>query len=62
MAEVGRTHTTTHKNRGALIMSDPKNLVIALLLIGVAVLGYLYYESQQTHVRIDVPGFKLEAK
>ena len=30
--------------------------------IGVAVLGYLYYESQQTHVRIDVPGFKLEAK
>lgn len=61
MAEVGRTHTTTHKNRGAL-MSDPKNLVIALLLIGVAVLGYLYYESQQTHVRIDVPGFKLEAK
>ena len=43
-------------------MSDPKNIVIALLVIGVAVLGYLYYESQQTHGRIDVPGFKLEAK
>ncbi|WP_439544099.1 hypothetical protein [Hyphomicrobium sp.] len=43
-------------------MSDPKNLVIALLVIGVAVLGYLYYDSQQSHVRIDVPGFKLEAK
>jgi uncharacterized protein HemY len=43
-------------------MSDPKNLVILLLLVGVAVLGYLYYDSQQTQVRIDVPGFKLEAK
>jgi len=43
-------------------MGDPKNLVIALLLIGVGVLGYLYYESQQTSVKIDVPGFKLEAK
>jgi hypothetical protein len=43
-------------------MSDPKNLVILLLLVGLGVLGYLYYESQQTQVRIDVPGFKLEAK
>jgi hypothetical protein len=43
-------------------MSDPKNFLILLLLVGVAVLGYLYYDSQQTQVRIDVPGFKLEAK
>ncbi len=43
-------------------MSDPKNILILLLLIGVAVLGYLYYDSQQNTVRIDVPGFKLEAK
>ncbi len=43
-------------------MSDPKNILILLLLVGVAVLGYLYYDSQQSHVRIDVPGFKLEAK
>jgi hypothetical protein len=43
-------------------MSDPKNIVIFLLLVGVAVLGYLYYESQRNVVRIDVPGFKLEAK
>ncbi|WP_334147691.1 hypothetical protein [Hyphomicrobium sp.] len=41
---------------------DPKNLLILLLLIAVAVLGYLYYDSQRTQVRIDVPGFKLEAK
>lgn len=43
-------------------MSDPRNIIIVLLLIGIAVLGYLYYDSQQTAVRIDVPGFKLEAK
>lgn len=65
MAEVGQTHTDHTRdhtqNRGAQ-MSDPKNLVIALLVIGVAALGYLYYDSQQSHVRIDVPGFKLEAK
>lgn len=43
-------------------MSDPKNIIIVLLALGIAVLGYLYYESQQTTVKIDVPGFKLEAK
>lgn len=43
-------------------MSDPKNLVILLLVAAVAVLGYLYYDSQQTAVRIDAPGFKLEAR
>lgn len=43
-------------------MSDPKNIVIILLAVAVGVLGYLYYESQKTAVRIDVPGFKLEAK
>jgi hypothetical protein len=43
-------------------MSDPKNIVILLLIAAIGVLGYLYYESQQTTVKIDVPGFKLEAK
>lgn len=43
-------------------MRDPKNILIAVLAVAVAVLGYLYYDSQQTTVRIDVPGFKLEAK
>jgi predicted negative regulator of RcsB-dependent stress response len=41
---------------------DLKTLLIILLLAAVGVLGYLYYDSQQTQVRIDVPGFKLEAK
>jgi predicted negative regulator of RcsB-dependent stress response len=43
-------------------MSDPKSIVIVILLIALAVLGYLYYESRQTTVKIDVPGFKFEAK
>jgi predicted negative regulator of RcsB-dependent stress response len=41
---------------------DAKTLLIILLLAAVGALGYLYYDSQQTQVRIDVPGFKLEAK
>ena len=43
-------------------MVDFKTILIILLLAAVGVLGYLYYDSQQTQVRIDVPGFKLEAK
>lgn len=43
-------------------MTDSKNVVILLLLVAVAVLGYLYYDARQSTVKIDVPGFKLEAK
>jgi hypothetical protein len=43
-------------------MSDPKNVLILVLIAAVAVLGYLYYDARQTSVKIDVPGFKLEAK
>jgi uncharacterized protein HemY len=41
---------------------DMKNIVILLLVVGVGVLGYLYYESQQSTVKIDLPGVKIEAK
>lgn len=41
---------------------DIKTLVIIVLAIAVAVLGYLYYESQQNVVRVDLPGVKIEAK
>jgi hypothetical protein len=41
---------------------DVKSLLIILLVIGVAVLGYLYYQSQQSSVRVDLPGIKIEAK
>jgi hypothetical protein len=41
---------------------DAKSLLIILLVIGVAVLGYLYYDSQRAGVRVDLPGVKIEAK
>jgi predicted negative regulator of RcsB-dependent stress response len=41
---------------------DAKSLLVIVLVAAVAVLGYLYYESQQTTVKIDVPGVKIEAK
>jgi hypothetical protein len=41
---------------------DAKSLLIILLVIGVAVLGYLYYDSQRSAVRVDLPGVKIEAK
>jgi hypothetical protein len=41
---------------------DLKTILIILLAVGVAVLGYLYYESQQTAVRVDLPGVKIEAR
>jgi predicted negative regulator of RcsB-dependent stress response len=41
---------------------DTKTLIILVLLVGVGVLGYLYYDSQQSSVRVDLPGVKIEAK
>jgi hypothetical protein len=41
---------------------DTKTLIILVLLVGVGVLGYLYYDSQQSAVRVDLPGVKIEAK
>lgn len=41
---------------------DLKTLIILVLLVAVGVLGYLYYDSQQNVVRVDLPGVKIEAK
>jgi hypothetical protein len=41
---------------------DPRNILIALLVIAVGVLGYLYYDSQQHRISVNLPGFKLDAK
>ena len=41
---------------------DLKSLVIVVLLVGVGVLGYLYYESQQPGISIKAPGVNIEAK
>jgi hypothetical protein len=39
---------------------DTKSMVIGALAVGVAVLGYLYYESQKSSVKIDLPGVRIE--
>jgi hypothetical protein len=41
---------------------DLKTILIVALIVAVAVFGYLYYESQQNVVRVDLPGVKIEAK
>ncbi|MEQ1673004.1 MAG: hypothetical protein ABL893_19300 [Hyphomicrobium sp.] len=41
---------------------DMKSLVIGALVVGVAALGYLYYDSQKSSVKIDLPGVKIEGK
>ena len=43
-------------------MSDTKNIIIAVLIAAVAVLGYLYYDSQQNRISVNLPGVKIEAK
>jgi hypothetical protein len=43
-------------------MTDMKTLVILILLAATAVLGYLYYDSQRSSVKINLPGVKIEAK
>ena len=41
---------------------DLRSILIGALLVAVAVLGYLYYDSQQTHVKVDLGGVKIEGK
>ena len=43
-------------------MSDPKTIIILVLLAAVVVLGYLYYDSQRRSVSINLPGVHSEAK
>jgi hypothetical protein len=47
---------------GILPVRDPRNIIIAVLAVAVAVLGYLYYDSQQHRISVNLPGFKLDAK
>jgi hypothetical protein len=41
---------------------DAKTLIIAVLAVAVAVLGYLYYEHSRHGITIDTPAVKIEAK
>ena len=39
---------------------DMKSMLIGALVVAVAALGYLYYDSQKSSVKIDLPGVKIE--
>jgi malic enzyme len=68
MQALARTPSICHSTRAFSVapsrqelVMDTKTLLIIVLAVGVAVLGYLYYESQQNKVRVDLPGVKIEA-
>jgi len=41
---------------------DAKSILIGALVIAVGVLGYLYYDSEQTKVKVDLGSVKIEGK
>jgi hypothetical protein len=41
---------------------DIKTVIIGVLSVAVVVLGYLYWDSQQSRVRVDLPGLKIEGR
>jgi hypothetical protein len=41
-------------------MTDTRNLIIAVLAIAVAALGYLFYQSRQNVVEIKLPSVSIQ--
>jgi hypothetical protein len=41
---------------------DVKTVIIGVLSVAVVVLGYLYWDAQQTRVKVDLPGLKIEGR
>lgn len=41
---------------------DSKSLIIGVLVVVVAVLGYLLWDANQTKVKVDLPGIKIEGR
>jgi hypothetical protein len=41
---------------------ETKSMMIGVLAVAVVVLGYLYWDSQQSTVEINVPGVSIKAK
>jgi hypothetical protein len=41
---------------------DGKSMLIGALIVAVGVLGYLYYDSQKTKVKVDIGGVKIEGQ
>ncbi len=41
---------------------DVKSMLIGVLALAVVVLGYLLWDANQTKVRVDLPGIKIEGR
>ncbi|WP_290981097.1 hypothetical protein [Hyphomicrobium sp.] len=41
---------------------DIKSAIIGVLFVAVVVLGYLLWDANQTKVRVDLPGIKIEGR
>ncbi len=41
---------------------DVKSLVIGVLAVAVVVLGYLLWDANQTKIKVDLPGIKIEGR
>jgi hypothetical protein len=41
---------------------DTKSAIIGVLLVAVGVLSYLLWDANQTKVKIDLPGVKIEGR
>jgi hypothetical protein len=50
------------QKRGRSPPMDAKTILIALLAIGLIVVGYFYYENSRHGITIDTPAVKIEAK
>ncbi len=43
-------------------MLDTKSIIIGVLSVAVVVLAYLLWDANQTKVKIDLPGIKIEGR
>ncbi|HEY8128579.1 MAG TPA: hypothetical protein VIF39_07695 [Hyphomicrobium sp.] len=43
-------------------MLDIKSVIIGVLSVAVVLLGYLLWDANQTKVRVDLPGIKIEGR
>ena len=56
------TKPSNKRSRAREPAMDLKTLIILVLLVGVGVLGYLYYDARQHSVSVELPNLKIEAK
>jgi hypothetical protein len=41
---------------------DIKSIIIGALSVAIVILGYLYWDAEQTKVKVDLPGIKIEGR